>query len=197
MYTNSGCKKQESKCGKIFRPWDGAKGVLVDPPQDCTVSTTTEAKQEPLEEPKPSPSIPKSKTDAAHHKKSFRRVTPKKRLEDDPQVPPTPPDTRLPPSHPSCYSDYSSSLDAFGLYPDVLQANLAQSLGLTPSDPVFLDSLAQGYAIEEYARILTQEHQSKMLSSRKQRPKKYKCPHCNVGFSNNGQLKGHIRIHTG
>ncbi|XP_065173450.1 zinc finger protein 420-like [Atheta coriaria] len=57
--------------------------------------------------------------------------------------------------------------------------------------------LTQNYALEEYARILTQDHQAKLMNSRKQRPKKYKCPHCDVGFSNNGQLKGHIRIHTG
>lgn len=35
------------------------------------------------------------------------------------------------------------------------------------------------------------------MKARKQRPKKYRCPHCQVAFSNNGQLKGHIRIHTG
>ena len=34
-------------------------------------------------------------------------------------------------------------------------------------------------------------------SSKKSRPKKFQCPHCQVSFSNNGQLKGHIRIHTG
>lgn len=33
--------------------------------------------------------------------------------------------------------------------------------------------------------------------AKKQRPKKFQCPHCQVSFSNNGQLKGHIRIHTG
>ncbi|UYV75708.1 SETMAR [Cordylochernes scorpioides] len=27
---------------------------------------------------------------------------------------------------------------------------------------------------------------------RKQRPKKFQCPHCQVSFSNNGQLKGHL-----
>lgn len=32
---------------------------------------------------------------------------------------------------------------------------------------------------------------------KKQRPKRFQCPHCQVSFSNNGQLKGHIRIHTG
>ncbi|UXI19561.1 hypothetical protein NH340_JMT05504 [Sarcoptes scabiei] len=34
-------------------------------------------------------------------------------------------------------------------------------------------------------------------SNKKQRPKRFQCPHCQVSFSNNGQLKGHIRIHTG
>ena len=32
---------------------------------------------------------------------------------------------------------------------------------------------------------------------KKQRPKRFSCPHCQVSFSNNGQLRGHIRIHTG
>lgn len=85
----------------------------------------------------------------------------------------------------------------YPLYPEILQANLAQSLGLNPADPLFMESFTQGYAIEEYARIISQEQQTKLLNGRKQRPKKYKCPHCDVGFSNNGQLKGHIRIHTG
>lgn len=50
---------------------------------------------------------------------------------------------------------------------------------------------------QEYARVLAEEAQVKALTARKQRPKKFKCPHCDVAFSNNGQLKGHIRIHTG
>ncbi|XP_046973261.1 zinc finger protein 3 homolog [Vanessa cardui] len=82
--------------------------------------------------------------------------------------------------------------------PEYLSADIAQTLGIPPTDPLLLESLAQGYAMElEYARILQQENEAKLLNARKQRPKKYKCPHCNVGFSNNGQLKGHIRIHTG
>ena len=32
---------------------------------------------------------------------------------------------------------------------------------------------------------------------KKIRPKKYKCDKCNACFSNNGQLRGHVRIHTG
>ncbi|CAH2059629.1 unnamed protein product, partial [Iphiclides podalirius] len=84
------------------------------------------------------------------------------------------------------------------LMPEYITADIAHALGVPPSDPLLLESLAQGYAMElEYARILQQETEAKMLSARKQRPKKYKCPHCHVGFSNNGQLKGHVRIHTG
>ncbi|XP_046431370.1 uncharacterized protein LOC124185064 [Neodiprion fabricii] len=50
-------------------------------------------------------------------------------------------------------------------------------------------------AIEEAARAL-QHHETLVKQSKKLRPKKFPCPHCNVAFSNNGQLKGHIRIHT-
>ncbi|XP_015175810.1 PREDICTED: zinc finger protein 112-like [Polistes dominula] len=32
---------------------------------------------------------------------------------------------------------------------------------------------------------------------KKLRPKKFRCEYCDVAFSNNGQLKGHVRIHTG
>lgn len=39
--------------------------------------------------------------------------------------------------------------------------------------------------------------QWRMQQQKKQRPKRFQCPHCRVSFSNNGQLKGHIRIHTG
>ncbi|KAF8784658.1 Krueppel-like factor 14 [Argiope bruennichi] len=41
------------------------------------------------------------------------------------------------------------------------------------------------------------EQPSSKMKVKKQRPKRFQCPHCQVSFSNNGQLKGHIRIHTG
>ncbi|CAM1297482.1 hkb (predicted) [Pycnogonum litorale] len=52
-----------------------------------------------------------------------------------------------------------------------------------------------------YDVMLQQMIHDKLLrkaeQQKKQRPKKFQCPHCRVSFSNNGQLKGHIRIHTG
>lgn len=58
--------------------------------------------------------------------------------------------------------------------------------------------IQNGMLEQEYARILAEEARSKMMSSRKERPKKFKCPHCeHARFSNNGQLKSHIRTHTG
>ena len=35
------------------------------------------------------------------------------------------------------------------------------------------------------------------MEEKKTRPKKYKCDECGAMFSNNGQLRGHVRIHTG
>ena len=39
--------------------------------------------------------------------------------------------------------------------------------------------------------------QELQLADKKIRPKKYKCDQCSSSFSNNGQLRGHLRIHTG
>ncbi|EDX11588.1 Krueppel-like factor 16 [Drosophila simulans] len=60
-----------------------------------------------------------------------------------------------------------------------------------------MDPFTMGLMEQEYARVMAEDAQLKALNSRKQRPKKFKCPNCDVAFSNNGQLKGHIRIHTG
>ncbi|XP_055587579.1 zinc finger protein 480 [Uranotaenia lowii] len=79
-----------------------------------------------------------------------------------------------------------------------------QKLGLELLPPGFnfaglppMDALTYEQMEQEYFRVLSEDAKAKLLSSRKQRPKKFKCPHCDVAFSNNGQLKGHIRIHTG
>lgn len=68
----------------------------------------------------------------------------------------------------------------------------ADTMAYLGVDPYTLSLMEQ-----EYARVLAEEAAAKQMSAKKQRPKKFKCPHCDVAFSNNGQLKGHIRIHTG
>ena len=82
-----------------------------------------------------------------------------------------------------------------------LVTNMAQFYPIIPSEPNLIYDPLYGSQLmtEEYFRVLSKEQDSRLLINnvRKQRPKKHKCPHCNVGFSNNGQLKGHIRIHTG
>lgn len=46
--------------------------------------------------------------------------------------------------------------------------------------------------------VLAQDaHAKQKLIGRKQRPKRHVCEYCSVAFSNNGQLQGHIRSHTG
>lgn len=172
-------------------------------PQDSTVSTTT---REELDETKNSVEdgdISPTKTNIRQSQgEGFKPLTKPNKIVPDNilhRVPATfsTVDTK------SAINIHKSALDYSlepypTMYPqDIVQANIANYLGLPASDPLLLESVTQGFAIEEYARVLSQEHQAKMLAAKKQRPKKYKCPHCDVGFSNNGQLKGHIRIHTG
>lgn len=47
-------------------------------------------------------------------------------------------------------------------------------------------------AVSEISRQEALAKQAKKL-----RPKKFKCDYCPMTFSNNGQLQGHLRIHTG
>lgn len=177
---------------KIFRPWDDNEAIIKIEEQDNTISTTS---QEELEKYETSSSAegcesPSEKSQKDNFTFNFTVNNP-----TDKQKPKSKERKHIKKS--TTTNDYPSYCDPYPAYPDLIHLNLAQSLGLNPSDPLFMESVAQGYAMEEYARIISQEQQTKLLNGRKQRPKKYKCPHCDVGFSNNGQLKGHIRIHTG
>lgn len=182
-------KGDENKCARIFRPWDSDLEDCPNVAQDSTVSTTTKDEevagkcQQPVETGH-STSCPKSSKPPPHPPSEVSLLNfPPRDQGNFLATTPLPLDYLQEPFPP--------------LNPDFIQSNLAQHLGLPPNDPLLLESFAQGYALEEYARVLSQEQQTKLLASKKQRPKKYKCPHCDVGFSNNGQLKGHVRIHTG
>lgn len=97
--------------------------------------------------------------------------------------------------HPSAVANsHGIPMDAssfYSTYPEFMMQTVGGPY-VGNMDPFAISAMEQ-----EYARVLAEEAQAKILSSRKQRPKKFKCPHCDVAFSNNGQLKGHIRIHTG
>ncbi|XP_065213542.1 early growth response protein 1-B-like [Planococcus citri] len=61
------------------------------------------------------------------------------------------------------------------------------------------ETMAQNlsYLDPAYLSMAFPEIYGSKIAKLKQRPKKFRCPHCKVSFSNNGQLKGHVRIHTG
>ena len=91
---------------------------------------------------------------------------------------------------------------------DLIYASMecARSLA-THSDPGFTREEDKGYGIRaanhlhemQIAANKLQDFQLAVasVSDKKIRPKKYKCDQCNACFSNNGQLRGHVRIHTG
>ncbi|CAK1541191.1 unnamed protein product [Leptosia nina] len=157
--------------------------------QDSTVSTTTEDSED-------------IKPDLSNENSTITYDSPVQSLSQccDRLLEPTETKKEIlfPTKHQEEYTTYPTTPNYPAIMQEYLPTDIASSLGIPPTDPLLLESLAQGYAMElEYARILQQENEAKVLNARKQRPKKYKCPHCDVGFSNNGQLKGHVRIHTG
>uniref|UniRef100_A0A0K8W8S8 Krueppel-like factor 15 n=1 Tax=Bactrocera latifrons TaxID=174628 RepID=A0A0K8W8S8_BACLA len=81
--------------------------------------------------------------------------------------------------------------------PTSTSAAVAIAAAATAPGYAGMDPYGLGLVEQEYVRIMAEEAHLKAINARKQRPKKFKCPHCDVAFSNNGQLKGHIRIHTG
>lgn len=83
----------------------------------------------------------------------------------------------------------SSCVGAFSYPPTLTDPAALSYLGLDP--------FGIGLMEQEYARVLAEEAAAKQINAKKQRPKKFKCPHCDYAFSNNGQLKGHIRSHLG
>ena len=64
-----------------------------------------------------------------------------------------------------------------------------------PSSPS-LEQLSQLMRLSSTLATEDLAHQLQ-LNERRTRPKKFRCSECGAGFSNNGQLRGHVRIHTG
>lgn len=93
--------------------------------------------------------------------------------------------------------------DSISMFHPSVHQMMMPDFGFLPSPADFyqmmpFDVIQSGMLEQEYSRILAEEARTKMMSSRKERPKKFKCPHCeHARFSNNGQLKSHIRTHTG
>lgn len=97
---------------------------------------------------------------------------------------------------PSASDFYYAAAAAAGL-PPVGPATPPSAAAAAAAAAYSMDPYALSLMEQEYARVMAEEAHLKAVNARKQRPKKFKCPHCDVAFSNNGQLKGHIRIHTG
>ncbi|KAI9563948.1 putative huckebein protein [Daphnia sinensis] len=93
--------------------------------------------------------------------------------------------------------------------PEALHPSRLAALGMGPNEIGELYQLAgfkpliqQHYPSAVGATMVSSSsahhhHQHHNPSGKKQRPKRFRCPHCQVAFSNNGQLKGHVRSHTG
>ncbi|CAL1287481.1 unnamed protein product [Larinioides sclopetarius] len=79
----------------------------------------------------------------------------------------------------------------------MLISSVIDSKAATTASSLWGDLVPEmAFSVSPHISQLLEQPNSK-LRAKKQRPKRFQCPHCQVSFSNNGQLKGHIRIHTG
>ena len=88
--------------------------------------------------------------------------------------------------------------------PEALHPSRLAALGMGPNEIGELYQMAgfkpliqHHYPSAAIAGATSSHHHNPSSSGKKQRPKRFRCPHCQVAFSNNGQLKGHVRSHTG
>lgn len=205
----------------LFRPWDAAAAAAATDASSSSKSASSSSSsstdsQEPSElsehiKPRKSisPSAVQPPSSAGHETtKSKRRSAATATV--PPQQPPPPLDQanlllrdpffRYPATLPTTTGDPTRPFGVAMPYADMAayaQATLDMSVqnallcdptrgllhGMLPADAALLEAATQAM--------------SRSWKLKKQRPKKFQCPHCQVSFSNNGQLKGHVRIHTG
>ena len=101
----------------------------------------------------------------------------------------------------------STTSGSFFSIPSVFGYNFPANLpnSLFPTNQTHFSNLVANKAffsaaptnVSELEKAIEQQQNLLERTPKKQRPKRFQCPHCQVSFSNNGQLKGHIRIHTG
>lgn len=84
------------------------------------------------------------------------------------------------------FTDFHSGIHP-GIHPGI--QSVVQPGSILPSD-------FYNRSMEEAVQMV---HRQDVVAKqmKKMRPKKFRCQYCDVAFSNNGQLKGHVRIHTG
>ncbi|XP_017145107.1 Krueppel-like factor 16 [Drosophila miranda] len=201
---------------RLFRPWDTQRQAPAPPartvknePETVNIKTELPSSSFGHDSDRDSSSSSNSSSSSSSSKSSYddgytRTSTPLLDVTPQPVFP-----------HPSCSSSASPTVTpAQQMSPqqspfmpaasDLYYAAAAAAAAAAASTPAGaaaagfgMDPFTLGLMEQEYARVMAEDAQLKALNARKQRPKKFKCPHCDVAFSNNGQLKGHIRIHTG
>ena len=108
-----------------------------------------------------------------------------------------PPPAWMHPHHPHGPIQPSApTMDQFlaSIYPESIHPHQLAALGMGPAD---IGELYQLAGLKPIHHPFPAGASASAHPSKKQRPKRFRCPHCQVAFSNNGQLKGHVRSHTG
>ena len=177
---------------KLFRPWDDRAG-----------SRKAEVKEEPrlLASPSSSSSssVEESGLDSSMGVTSFspiQQAYSAQLMLHSRMHPHFPSVGWMHPHHPNPIQPSAPTMDQFlaSIDPESIHPHQLAALGMGPAD---IGELYQLAGLKPMHHPLASGSSASTHPSKKQRPKRFRCPHCQVAFSNNGQLKGHVRSHTG